>query len=283
MNPVLDPVGTGEARIAQLTAGLLEGWGLDTEIRALKRKGDDIAEALGTARRELRDLEVKVMDTKVLTEQTFACRTAGDLENLSQQLERFIDEVDGRKDNAHRALEIFERIEAEERSRVIDLFGSSKSVSRYFRDMTDGLYDAVSFDPAKGEISVRGRDGDTLPAAKLSGGAFDQLYLAIRLSVAEAVLEDSRGFFIFDDPFIKADIHRLKKQMSILTKVTRAGWQVLYFSAKKEVLDALEKEIEEGRVRLIRLEDRAAFRIPVDAPQRAAATQSDLFTDGPTY
>jgi ABC-type molybdate transport system ATPase subunit len=97
-------------------------------------------------------------------------------------------------------------------------------------------------------------DGDRLPAVNLSGGAFDQLYLAIRITIATRLLADEKGFLILDDPFVKADDERLGRMMEMLRRLVAEGWQILYFSAKDEVRQTLAKDIDAGSVRLVTLE-----------------------------
>jgi hypothetical protein len=85
----------------------------------------------------------------------------------------------------------------------------------------------------------RNEDGKILEAEKLSGGAYDQLYLSIRLALGEKLLKGKKGFFIMDDPFVKADSDRLKRQIEMLWRIKDLGWQILYFSAKGEIKDIL--------------------------------------------
>jgi len=152
------------------------------------------------------------------------------------------------------------------------LFGAAAPVSKIFHDITDGRYCAVSYDLEQDQILVERADGKHLRATALSGGAFDQLYLAIRLSIADKMLPGSKGFFIMDDPFIKADSQRLRTLMDTLRRAVRAGWQILYFSAKQEVLDVLADDIRDGEVTLIEL-DRNLFSSPV---------QGEVATSSPT-
>ncbi len=65
------------------------------------------------------------------------------------------------------------------------------------------------FNPADGVIRVKRRDGTVLTADKLSSGAYDQLYLAVRLALGRRIAPDGAGFFIMDDPFIRSDPDRL--------------------------------------------------------------------------
>ncbi|HMA76250.1 MAG TPA: hypothetical protein VKO43_02965, partial [Candidatus Krumholzibacteriaceae bacterium] len=64
----------------------------------------------------------------------------------------------------------------------------------------------------------------------------------------EKVLKDKKGFFIMDDPFIKADPDRLQRQMETLKNIVLRGWQIIYFSSKGEVKNVLEKDIRKGAV-----------------------------------
>jgi len=93
-----------------------------------------------------------------------------------------------------------------------------------------------------------------LEAEKLSGGAYDQLYFSVRLALAEKLLSDEKGFFILDDPFIKSDYERLKIQIDILKKISSSGWQIIFFTAKKEIREILKKDIENGSLNFYELD-----------------------------
>jgi exonuclease SbcC len=182
------------------------------------------------------------------------CATTLDLEAVREKLREFIRHHEDTRDNVLKVMAIFEEIEAEERKKVAELFGSGSPVARYFADITDGLYEEITFDQGGGTIEVRRRDGVVLPADKLSGGAYDQLYLSIRLALGEQVLEGEKGFFIMDDPFIKADPARLQKQIEVLRKISQSGWQIIYFTAKGEIREALKQPIKSGSVNYIEIQ-----------------------------
>jgi DNA repair protein SbcC/Rad50 len=181
------------------------------------------------------------------------CETSVDLASIAGRLSVFVSEHEADRGAALTAVEIFNKIEAEERQQVSLLFGEDSAVSRYFSTITGGLYDAVTFDNEDGAVHVRSRDGSEFPADKLSSGAYDQLYLAIRLALGERLVSDGAGFFIMDDPFIRSDPERLARQMAMLSDIARKGWQVIYFSSKGEVKEALTKEIKKGAVTLFEL------------------------------
>jgi uncharacterized protein YhaN len=104
-----------------------------------------------------------------------------------------------------------------------------------------------------GKIKVKRKDGAILEAEKLSGGTYDQLYFSIRLALGEKLLKGKKGFFIMDDPFIKADPSRLKRQIDTLKKISESGWQVMYFSAKGEIKETLKAEMSRGIINCVEL------------------------------
>jgi uncharacterized protein YhaN len=73
--------------------------------------------------------------------------------------------------------------------------------------------------------------------------------------LGEQILQDKTGFFILDDPFIKADSERLQRQIEMLKKICNFGWQVLYFTSKDEIVDCLKEDINSGNVKYIELEN----------------------------
>ena len=133
--------------------------------------------------------------------------------------------------------------------------GKKAPVSKYFKEITGGFYDEVVFNREEESIEVRRKDGAILKAEKLSGGAYDQLYFSIRVALGEKILKGKKGFFILDDPFIKADPDRLRRQMETLKNISKNGWQILYFSSKGEVKNLLEKDMKDNTVNYIEIQD----------------------------
>ena len=204
-------------------------------------------------RKRLEEIEREANKILQLETDYLHCTTSVDLEAVRGKLHEFISGNEGTRDTVLKVMAIFEEIEAEEREKVAELFGTESPVSNYFGEITDGLYDAVLFNQERGCIEVRRKDGRILEAEKLSGGAYDQLYLAIRLALGERILQGTKGFFVMDDPFVKADSTRLKKQIEVLMRISQLGWQVLYFSAKGEMKDALKSHIKRGAVNYVEI------------------------------
>jgi len=176
------------------------------------------------------------------------CQTTRDLQAIKNKLEDFIKVQNERRTNVLDVIEIFEEIQSEEEKRVSALFGKETSISKYFSEITGGSYTEVNFLPEEKKISVTRKSGKKLTDYELSGGAYDQLYLTIRLGLGEQLLRGNKGFFIMDDPFVKSDMDRLKKQIKLLKKISKTGWQIIYFTAKDEVRELLEKDIKKDKI-----------------------------------
>jgi uncharacterized protein YhaN len=225
---------------------------VDAEIREIDTRESDARNRLSKGGKQIYGAQMKAAELHAVDDVP-RCRTVHDLEHLAERIAEFCRRIEHEQALAQDAVRVFQEIDAAERERVGDLFGPAAQVSATFRDITGGRYRAVTYDVEADQVFVERADGKVIRATALSGGAYDQLYLAIRLSIADRLLGTSRGFFIMDDPFIKADSQRLAQLIDTLRRIVRDGWQVLYFSAKQEVLDALSPDIAAGTTRLIEL------------------------------
>jgi exonuclease SbcC len=208
---------------------------------------------IASFQKEMKEVEHEAIDILRLKEPLY-CETSVDLKVIKTELQRFKQENENNKDNALKVIEIFEEIEREETVKVSELFGSEDPISKYFNEITNGLYEEVFLDQGTMKIQVKRRDGKILTAEKLSGGAYDQLYLSIRLALGEKLLKGKKGFFIMDDPLVKADPDRLQRQIQTLKKIAELGWQVTYFSAKGEIKDALKEDIKGGAINYVEIQ-----------------------------
>lgn len=227
---------------------------LGEKKRGFEEKLEEINYNMESLQKEMEEVQRKVNEILRAEEEYLYCKTSVDLKAVEGRLQRFINKNESNKVSALKSLKIFEEIEAEEKEKVSELFGKDSSISKYFNEITDGLYKEVTFSQEMKGIEVKRMDGEIMGAEKLSGGAYDQLYFSIRLALGEKLLKGNKGFFIMDDPFVKADPDRLNRQIDALKKITKLGWQVLYFSAKGEIHDALKIDIANGTVKYIKFQ-----------------------------
>ncbi len=235
-------------------AGRVEAF--EAEAASLRRTAEELSERQQAAHQEIRRIQSRLSTMDLPVRSPDELRSAAALEALEDTLSAFVSDTRDRADRARTALRLLSRIADEEKGRVSRLFGTGMRVSKYFAEFTNNRYHEVSYEPDDSKIFVHRPDGSRLAAGSLSGGAFDQLYLAIRLSIGERYLQGETGFFILDDPFIKSDADRLSRQLDSLVRLAENGWQILYFSAKNEVKDFLAGLNKPETVEIIDLENR---------------------------
>jgi len=127
------------------------------------------------------------------------------------------------------------------KAKVAVLFQKGNLASQLFNKTTHGRYSEVEYDSENEKIVVCRPTGETFSVEKLSRGARDQLYLSIRVALGQMLLEGKSGFFLMDDAFISSDDKRIKPQIGLLKKISEMGWQIVYFSAKRETIDLLSR------------------------------------------
>ncbi len=194
-----------------------------------------ISQHLETYQESLQDLQRSFRTILLERSEPIVIDSMSDLLQAKQELEAFLKLHQQRKNRAVQLINILEKLEQSEKRKVSELFGENSSLSQRFNKITQGKYTQVYYDQEQHQIQVK-TDSDTiLKAQQLSSGTYDQLYFSIRISLGEKILQGEKGFFIMDDPFLKADQTRLKKQLQMLLELSTDGWQVIYFSAKDEV------------------------------------------------
>ncbi|MFC1865150.1 hypothetical protein ACFLYB_00340 [Chloroflexota bacterium] len=225
---------------------------LKEENEGAQNEFTQLNDVLDTFRKELEEIEKDTQWILGVEAGHVPCNATVDLAPTQSRLQQFIDKNESNREYILGALEILEEIENEEQEKVSELFGEDSAITDHYRDITDGLYEEVNFNQQE-KVRVKRRDGKSIEASKLSGGAYDQLYFSIRLALGDKILKGNSGFFIIDDPFIKADPDRLDRQMAMLKKICKKEWQIIYFSAKGEVKEALADDIAKGTVNLVEI------------------------------
>jgi len=212
---------------------------INEDLRSLREKMEEIARESSEVLREIVSL-----------------KSVLDLEQIGKRIRDFINEHKSKRENALIAKEIFEEIEREEKEKISRLFSKESLISRYFEKITQGFYTQVIFDSKNEKIEVVRKNGKRLAPHQLSGGTYDQLYFCIRLKLGELLLSDKKGFLLVDDPFIKADIERCRRQIEILKSFAfEFGWQIIFLSAKEEIRELLKDDINSNTIQYIEISE----------------------------
>jgi len=249
-----------EEKLAELKA--FEGKAKDIEFNekeydALRREISLAREKLGEYEGRLNILsekfkEIEKKTNNILEGRELRCQGSTDLDNIKVNIQQFIEGKEFAKEDAIVALGILDEIAREEKTKIKEQFGEKSAVSQHFSKITGGLYTNVIFKEEEEKIMVVRKDEAMLYPWQLSGGTYDQLYFSIRLALGEKILGGEKGFFILDDPFVKASQNRLEVLIKMLKDISKSGWQIIYISAKEEIREILSKDSE---VKLMELEN----------------------------
>ncbi|MDA8039820.1 MAG: hypothetical protein M0Z69_11815, partial [Actinomycetota bacterium] len=130
-----------------------------------------------------------------------------------------------------------------------------RRASEHFRMITSGRYERVIVDPSdvnRPTIRVVSSTGESLDSSDLSRGAAEQLYLSLRLGLAEEFADRAVALpFVLDDVLVNFDQERAKAVVRDLTD-TATRHQVLLFTCHPHLVDVVEHSSDD--VRVVRLE-----------------------------
>lgn len=97
-----------------------------------------------------------------------------------------------------------------------------RRASEYASVLTNGRYVRIAAPHGKATIELESAaDGRSIDAAFLSRGAAEQIYLAIRLALADAVETDEPLPMLLDDLFVNYDAERLDAAARLLARIVR--------------------------------------------------------------
>jgi DNA repair exonuclease SbcCD ATPase subunit len=171
--------------------------------------------------------------------------TVSDLLEVKARVEEWRSDLIKKKNLVIQLIKIIEEEYKESKARFTDLFTNLSDTSWIFSEITGQRYKRITFDKDDNTLKAEDSSGNLLDISLLSGGTLDQLFFAIRLGIGRKILGKRKGFFVLDDPFLKSDTERLKRELDLLMKIVEDGWQILYFTCKGEVKDYLMEKYKD--------------------------------------
>ena len=163
----------------------------------------------------------------------------GDPEKLSRELDR-LDERIRELENIYSAAVLAQRTLEAARQELQRRFAPriSRRAKELFAAMTGGRYRQLRWDEDFA-LSTAAETEDTLRGSLWrSDGTVDQLYLALRLAVAEEVIPEAP--LVLDDAFVRFDDDRLKETLKLL-KRSGESRQVILFTCQSREQKLLEE------------------------------------------
>lgn len=107
----------------------------------------------------------------------------------------------------------------------------NKTLGEIMSKITGGKYSSVKVDDNMNIMVLDENSGQMVSAETLSNGTIDQIYLALRFSIIDNLLLDSRMPIMIDDSFIQYDDDRLKEVLSYLLERAKTK-QIIMFTCQ---------------------------------------------------
>ncbi|NQX48043.1 AAA family ATPase [Paenibacillus tritici] len=109
--------------------------------------------------------------------------------------------------------------------------------SVYFSKLTHGEYRRIVMTLGHKELKAEHKEAGLLDSGLLSRGTAEQLYLAIRLALAETMSSKVHLPLFFDDLFVNFDEHRLRAALALLGELS-VSRQIVMMTCHRHVAEA---------------------------------------------
>jgi uncharacterized protein YhaN len=197
---------------------------------------------LREARTRAEELMLREQELRAELDRLGAARTVGDVEGELRAVEGELAAVKRERDRLALASAVVRRAEREVRERYAPAW--LQSAGRYLEAITHGRYTGVAIVETPGGEPVLEvtRAGEAMPVRvgpPLSRGTLEQIYVAVRLALVDAIDADSRLPMFLDELFAHWDAHRLDALVRVLGAVE--GRQVVVSTCHAALADRLER------------------------------------------
>lgn len=119
--------------------------------------------------------------------------------------------------------------------------------SVYFAKLTHGEYRRIVMTLGHKELKAEHKDAGLLDSGLLSRGTAEQLYLAIRLALAETMSSKVNLPLFFDDLFVNFDEYRLHAALALLGELSSSR-QIVMMTCHRHVAEAVAGSIPAAAV-----------------------------------
>ena len=129
----------------------------------------------------------------------------------------------------------------------------AEAIARWLPDLTQGRYVGARVDSETLQVEVCDQSGKYREASRLSHGTAEQIYLLLRLALAEYLTKPSEVCpVILDDVTAQSDTRRKERMLATLKAVSESR-QVILFTQEKDVLLWAKGNLSEPEGRIIEL------------------------------
>lgn len=114
--------------------------------------------------------------------------------------------------------------------------------SAYFAKLTEGEYRRIVMTLGHKELKAEHKDAGLMDSGLLSRGTAEQLYLAIRLALAETMTRQASLPLLFDDLFVNFDERRLHAALALIGELS-ATRQIVIMTCHRHIAEASSRLI----------------------------------------
>lgn len=188
-------------------------------------------------------------------------RTLPSVSEAEEEVERAREELDRvrrLKDTIELTLQFLERAQDQVHRDIAPIL--AQTVKRWLPEVTAQRYSDATVDPETLEVRVRDGEGRWRNAALLSHGTTEQVYLLLRMAMAEHLGNPGETCpLVVDDVTVQSDRDRTESIMRCLHVISR-GRQVIIFSQEDEILAWAQANLDRTRDNLVQLDVAGASR-----------------------
>lgn len=111
-----------------------------------------------------------------------------------------------------------------------------------FRFLTKGNYIKLLDVHNERTLMVQHADGTKFEPKELSQATVEQLYISIRVAVAQVWSDEQKLPFLMDDSFVNFDHHRTNLAIKLINRLALQGYQFLFFTCHHHIKEKLAGE-----------------------------------------
>lgn len=213
----------------------------DRTVREFREQAEELGRDVAAARRELEVRAEQILSVPEVEEQLAAAEeTLARVESLAEVLETTKKFLTAAQERVHR--DIAPVLAAKVRDRLARV--------------TDGRYVEVSIDPETLKVQVRDAGGRWRNAEFLSHGTTEQIYLLLRVAMAQILTEPGTHCpLLIDDSTVQSDPKRTRAILDVLRDVS-IEHQVIVFSQEDDVTTWAQRNLgTRDRLHLLSVSD----------------------------
>jgi uncharacterized protein YhaN len=210
-----------------------------TELSAYLEKYRSLEEMIANENVRLQQLKIRICG---FTNDNIAISWEDLIQNFRTKHEQSIEECK----NAYAEIaagifvtDVITDLRKQEDQQISSALGS-KLMTKPIKAITP-TYKGVDLD---GEELIVFNDMQRFPLSVMSTGVKEQVLLALRIGLAEHVLEGRKMFMILDDAFQHSDWNRRERLVDEMSMMAKTGWQIIYFSMDDHIKQLFEERVK---------------------------------------